>query len=63
MKYSGGHISCHELFLAGNKGKHQNLVPSMLLNYFVIDLDRNEAKKNCLKDFCPASKKMSNQKK
>ena len=26
------HISWHELFLAGNQGNHQNLVPSMLLH-------------------------------
>jgi hypothetical protein len=42
---SGGHISWHELFLAGNQGDHQNLVPSMLLHQFVIDLNKNEAKK------------------
>ena len=28
--YSGVHISWHELFLAGNQGNHQSLVPSML---------------------------------
>ena len=27
-EYSDGHISWHELFLAGNPGKHQILVPS-----------------------------------
>jgi hypothetical protein len=29
-KYSGAHCSWHVLFLAGNQGNHQNLVPCML---------------------------------
>ena len=28
--FGGGHISWHDLFLAGNQGNHKNLVPSML---------------------------------
>ena len=28
--YSGGHISWHELFLAGNQGNHQNFIPSLV---------------------------------
>ena len=30
--YSGGHISWHELFLAGNQGNHQNFVPSLVFH-------------------------------
>ena len=29
QRYGGAHISWHELFLAGNQGNHQSLVPSM----------------------------------
>jgi hypothetical protein len=30
---------------SGNHGNHKNWVPSMLPHWFVINLDRNEAKK------------------
>ena len=32
LPYSGGHISWHELFLAGNQDNHQNIVPSLVSN-------------------------------
>ena len=34
LQCSGAHISWHELFLSGNQGNHQNLIPSMLTYKF-----------------------------
>ena len=45
MKYSGAHISWHEVFLAGNQSNHQNLVPSMLTyKFWLIFMEMKQKK-------------------